>query len=46
LSQVKSKESPTDTIDELKESYLMGSSLVQKDSDNSDDDIPIVKELQ
>lgn len=24
----------------------MGSSLVQKDSDNTDDDIPIVKELQ
>jgi hypothetical protein len=24
----------------------MGSSLVQKDSDNSEDDIPIVKELQ
>jgi len=27
-------------------SYLMGSSLVSKDDDNSDDDIPIVKELQ
>ena len=45
MSHTKSSDEPTEIIDEVKESYLMGSSLVQKDSDNSDDDIPIVKEL-